>query len=153
MTLVHAAIGVGEALITGVVVRFVLVRRPDLFDDPVGSQGPSSAAGRWGQTMLAGLGIALAVAIFLSPFAYDKPDGLEFVGEKLGFLSADSPLTSWPFRAPMPDYEMKLPGLDHVGLASAAAGLVGTLVVFGIAWGMARVLPRPNCEEATTHAI
>ena len=35
---------------------------------------------------LGGLGVALAVAVFLSPFAYDQPDGLEFVGEKLGFL-------------------------------------------------------------------
>ena len=27
-------IGLGEALITGLVVRFLLHRRPDLFDDP-----------------------------------------------------------------------------------------------------------------------
>ena len=34
MALVHAVIGLGEALITGAVVRFLLVRRPDLFDEP-----------------------------------------------------------------------------------------------------------------------
>ncbi len=34
MVLVHAAIGVGEAVITGLVVRFILVRRPDLFEMP-----------------------------------------------------------------------------------------------------------------------
>ena len=49
MALVHAAIGVGEALITGVVVRFLLVRRPDLFDDLSGLPVRPSAAGRWGQ--------------------------------------------------------------------------------------------------------
>ena len=32
MALVHAAIGLGEAIITGLVVRFLLVRRPDLFE-------------------------------------------------------------------------------------------------------------------------
>ncbi len=32
MALVHAVIGVGEAVITGLVVRFLLVRRPDLFE-------------------------------------------------------------------------------------------------------------------------
>jgi cobalt/nickel transport system permease protein len=153
MALVHAAIGVGEALITGVVVRFLLVRRPDLFDDLGGAVVPSSAAGRFGQTILGGLGIALAVAVFLSPFAYDKPDGLEFVGEKLGFLSEYASSTPSPIPAPIPDYELKLPGLEHVKLATAAAGLVGTFVVFGVAWGMARVLPQRDRQEATTHAV
>src|SRR3954451_19721732 len=32
MALVHAAIGLGEALITGLVVRFILLTRPDLID-------------------------------------------------------------------------------------------------------------------------
>ena len=97
-------------------------------------------AGRWGQTVLGGLGIALAVAVFLSPFAYDQPDGLEFVGEKLGFLQEDASAQLHPFPAPIPDYELKLPGMEHVKLATAAAGLVGTLVVFGVAWGMAQSL-------------
>ena len=30
MTLVHAVIGIGEAIITGLVVRFILLTRPDL---------------------------------------------------------------------------------------------------------------------------
>ena len=33
MALVHALIGVGEALITGAAVRFLLLRRPDLFEE------------------------------------------------------------------------------------------------------------------------
>ena len=151
MVLVHAAIGLGEALVTGLVVRFILVRRPDLFgigDDPATDGG--SAAVRWGQLALGGLGVALAVAVFLAPFAYDQPDGLEFVGERIGFLRGDSPPT--PFAAPIPDYELKLPGMQHVKLATAAAGLVGTLVVFGVAWGMARILPHRQHEEATSHA-
>jgi cobalt/nickel transport system permease protein len=153
MALVHAAIGVGEALITGVVVRFLLVRRPDLFDEFGGLPKHSSAAANWGQTALGGLAIALAVAIFLSPFAYDQPDGLEFVGERIGFLPADAPPAPSRIAAPLPDYELKLPGLNHVKFATAAAGFVGTLVVFAVAWGMARILPRPATKEATTHAV
>ena len=151
MVLVHAAIGMGEALITGMVVRFLLVRRPDLFDladDPTTTS--RSSGGPWGQTVAGGLGIAVAVAVFLAPFAYDKPDGLEFVGQKLGFLREVGPAS--PIRAPIPDYELKLPGVDHVKVATAAAGLVGTLVVFGVAWGMARVLPHRQNEEAPSHA-
>jgi cobalt/nickel transport system permease protein len=151
MVLVHAAIGIGEAVITGFVVRFILVRRPDLFEMPDDLSAGTSK--RWGQDGLAGLGVALAVAIFLSPFAYDQPDGLEFVGEKLHFLPADEAAPPRPFSAPLPDYELRLPGLEHVKLATAAAGLVGTLVVFSVAWGMAKILPGRRTEEATSHAI
>jgi cobalt/nickel transport system permease protein len=108
----------------------------------------SSGPMRWGQVGLAGLGIALAVAIFLSPFAYDRPDGLEFVEEKLHFLPANASASPRPFPAPIPEYELKLPGIEHVKLATAAAGLVGTVVVFGLAWGMARILPVRRDEEA-----
>ncbi len=148
MALLHAAIGLGEAVITGLVVRFLLYRRADLFDvaDEVGQN--ASAAGRWGQTFLGGLGVAAAVAVFLAPFAYDQPDGLEFVGDKLKFLS-ESPGPP-PIAAPIPDYQ--LPGLSHVKLATAAAGLLGTLVVFGVAWGMARILPRSRNIEANPDA-
>jgi cobalt/nickel transport system permease protein len=149
MVLVHAGIGLGEALITGLVVRFILVRRPDLFVDDPTTDGPPAALHR-GQTMLGGLAVAVAVAVFLSPFASDKADGLEFVGAKLGFLREDGPPST--ISAPIPEYELKLPGVEHVKLATAAAGVVGTLVVFGVAWGMARILPHRKNEEATSHA-
>ena len=104
MALVHAAIGVGEASITGLVVRFLLYRRADLFEVSEEAGRSESAAGRWGQTLLGGLGVALAVAVFLAPFAYDQPDGLEFVGGKLGFL-ADYPPRP-PMTAPIADYQL-----------------------------------------------
>ncbi len=149
MALVHAAIGLGEAIITGLVVRFLLVRRPDLFETPGGPDAAAiSLAARWGQTLVGGLAVALAIAVFLAPFASESPDGLEFVGEKLGFSSEASPVPSIP--APIPDYQ--LPGLQHVKMATAAAGLVGTLTVFGVAWGMARVLARSTGKEATADA-
>jgi cobalt/nickel transport system permease protein len=151
MALVHAAIGLGEAIITGLVVRFLLVRRPDLFE--LGDNSPAlSRSARWGQALAGGLGIALAVAVFLSPFASSSPDGLEFVGAKLGFLSDSDSAAPPPISVPIPEYQLRLPGVDHVKLATAMAGLVGTLVVFGVGWGMARVLPRAGRGEAVADA-
>jgi cobalt/nickel transport system permease protein len=135
MALVHAAIGLGEALITGMVVRFVLLARPDLIHDWNG-EGKGTRTVRWTQVTVAGLGIALAVAVFLAPFASSSPDGLEWVGtQKAGFLEEDVPAV---LAAPVRDYEM--PGLrGAAGLATAAAGALGTLVVFGAGLGLARV--------------
>jgi cobalt/nickel transport system permease protein len=144
MALVHAAIGLGEAIITGMVVRFLLIRRPELLQPWDELAAGTGGGGRWVQTIVAGIGISLAVAIFLAPFASEQPDGLEFVGRKLGFLAeASSPSL---LRAPIPDYQLPLPGLEHVKLATALAGLVGTLVVFAAGWGMARVLPHAAIE-------
>jgi cobalt/nickel transport system permease protein len=150
MALVHAAIGVGEALITGLVVRFVLLRRPDFLEAEEGASDADYGAGGWVRPTIAGLAIALAVAVFLGPFAWDAPDGLEFVGGYLGFLKESPPP---PLPSPMADYALKLPGLeDYAKLATAMAGLVGTLVVFGVSWGMARVLPRANRQGVTPDA-
>ena len=133
MALIHAAIGLGEALITGLVLRSVLLARPDLIDEPGAGAGPGRAV-RWVQAAGAGLAVALAVAIFLAPFAARDPDGLEFVGERLGFLK-EGPA---PFAAPIPDYSLPIPGVEHVAVATAAAGAVGTLVVFVVGLALAR---------------
>jgi cobalt/nickel transport system permease protein len=135
MALVHAAIGVGEALITGMVLRFLLLTRPDLVE---GSTAPEpSQATRWGLVGAAGLGIALAVAIFLAPLASEHPDGLEYVGaNQVKFLPDEQAAPA--VRAPMRDYVV--PGLERWrSVATAAAGVAGTLVVFAVGLGMARV--------------
>ncbi|CAN5859627.1 hypothetical protein BH23PLA1_BH23PLA1_34390 [soil metagenome] len=133
MTLVHAVIGLGEAIITGLVLRFLLLTRPDLIFEPDKDEEPR----RWRQIALAGLGISLAVAAFLAPLASPQDDGLEFVGARLGFMAEESPSV---IEGPMPDYEM--PGLPGVGLPTAAAGLVGTLVVFVVGLVLARAFAR-----------
>jgi len=135
MALVHAAIGLGEALITGLVLRTLLLARPDLIYDPKPGEMP---AGRgWGRIAVGGLAVAMGVAVFLAPFASEHPDGLEYVGGWLGFLGGGGPAA---LRAPLPDYQA--PGLGNPGLATAAAGVVGTLVVFGVGLGLARTLTR-----------
>lgn len=133
MALVHAVIGVGEAVITGVVVRFILLTRPDLIYGVEAPPTPSVA--RWGQVGFAGLAIALAVAVFVAPFAWDAPDGLKYVGDSLGFLRNNAPafLTGL-----IPNYKWNVLGGDHFRIATAAAGAAGTLCVFAVGLLMAK---------------
>jgi len=92
MTLVHCGIGLGEAMITGLAIRFLLLTRPDLIPPLETATAPgltspttSSASGR-ATAVFGGLGIALAIAAFLAPLASDHPDGFEWTATRLGFL-------------------------------------------------------------------
>jgi cobalt/nickel transport system permease protein len=149
MALVHAAIGLGEALITGLVVRFILLTRPELIESGDESSGESPFGLRPRvllRTVLAGLGIAFAVAVFLSPFASTQPDGLEFVGERLGLIAGEAPPL---VPVPMPDYQLPVPGLETLKAATAIAGLFGTLTVFGLSWMLGRVFAGAGTTVST----
>ncbi len=89
----------------------------------------------------AGIFLALIVAVFLSPWASSWPDGLERVAENLGFLKkAEGPGISVWANSPLPDY--KLPGVQNERWATGLAGLVGTLAMAAIGWGLARLLKK-----------
>ena len=133
MAMIHAAIGLGEALITGVVVRFVLLTRPDLIHQPE-AKGPTPVV-RWGQVAFAGVAAALAVAVFLAPFASASPDGLEHVGARFGFLRENTPSF---LRGLIPDYKFGLFGGEKFRIATALAGAVGTVGVFVVGSILAR---------------
>jgi len=147
MALVHAAIGLGEAVITGLVLRYLLLTRPDLIDDP--DSVPTARLVRWGQVAAGGLAVSLAIVAFLAPFAWESPDGLEYVGRKLGFLTGEATSV---LPAPIPNYQLPIPGLDHVKVATAVAGVVGTLVVFGVGLGMARAFSRRGPDGVAADA-
>lgn len=85
-----------------------------------------------------GLVTALFLAILISPFASLWPDGLEKVAEDKGFLEKGKvqPL----FTSPIPDYV--LPGVKSEKMATSLAGIMGTLAVFGIGYGIAALLKR-----------
>ena len=82
---------------------------------------------------LIALGVCLAIAV-LSPLASSSPDGLERVAEDKGFISL---IGAAPFQI-IADYVF--PGIENEALATIAAGLIGTLFLFGIAYGVARLL-------------
>ena len=56
------------------------------------------------------------------------------LAEKFGFAGhAATLIKTW-----IPDY--KMPGISSAGIATAIAGALGTLVMFGLAWGVGRIL-------------
>ncbi len=84
--------------------------------------------------------VCLAVAS-LAPLASSSPDGLERVAQDKGFIDrAQEP----PFHA-ISDY--LFPGIENEALATIVAGLVGTLILFGIAYGVAWALTHNRRES------
>jgi cobalt/nickel transport protein len=78
--------------------------------------------------LVAGLLVAIGLALVVSGFASSSPDGLEKVAGDKGFLEtaqdhlfADSPLA---------DY--KVTGVGNERLSTGLAGLIGVLVTFGV---------------------
>jgi cobalt/nickel transport system permease protein len=132
MLLTHTLIGLGESVITGFALVFVLRTRPDLV---YGAASGSTALVRTGQIVLGGLAIAFVIAILLSPFASSLPDGLE---SSLGRLGIDTSLSEPLLPGLMPDYVPR--GLENVRWAGSIAGAFGTLVAFGVAFLASRGL-------------
>jgi len=137
---IHMLIGVGEGLVTALVLATVVRARPELLNEPASGAEPMS-----GSVIGLGLVVALGLALFVAPVACSWPDGLEKVAQTLGFApkAATQPLLA----APIPEYE--LPGVGSPVVAVALAGAVGTLVVFSLSLLLARLLvPKatPNQE-------
>lgn len=94
-----------------------------------------------------GLGIALLIAIFLSPFASGNPDGLDRVAGDHGFdarATENPPAHSLPFYSIFEEYALR--GVPEQ-IATPLAGLVGTLVTFGLAWGAGKLLVRGTASD------
>ena len=83
--------------------------------------------------------VAVALAVAVSPFASSSPDGLERVAQDGGFLDTGR-LHALQEDAPVPDYAF--PGVESPRRATGAAGLVGTLAVFGVALALGAALRR-----------
>ena len=77
--------------------------------------------------------ICLAVAC-ISPLASSSPDGLERVAEDRGFIEMGQDA---PYQV-IADYVF--PGIANEALATILAGIIGTLVLFGAAYGLAWLL-------------
>jgi len=116
---IHMLIGIGEGLITVGGLAFLHAARRDLFR--TGDAVPTGGTAVW----IFGLGIALTLAI-LSPLASAHPDGLEWVAKQKGFLEA----ARAPLYKIIPDYTF--PGISNTALATILAGILGTLLVFGV---------------------
>jgi cobalt/nickel transport protein len=92
--------------------------------------------------VISGLGIALLVAVFLSPFASSKPTGIDRVAQEQGFEDKaveKPPSHHLPFYRVFDEYQLR--GVPQQ-VATPVAGLIGTLVTFGLAWGAGKILVR-----------
>jgi cobalt/nickel transport protein len=93
-----------------------------------------------------GLGVAIAIATLISPFASSNPDGLDRVAQDLEFenrAEEDLHATQRPLAQIFDEYALK--GVPQA-LATPLAGLVGTLATFGLAWGAGKLLVRGSLE-------
>lgn len=136
----HIPIGLGEALLTGLVVAWVVRVRPDLIYNSADLTAPVE---RLGKVIAVGLSTGLAVAIFLAPFASELDDGLEAVADKMGFKERAEDV---PF-APFPDYQLptsskaeaEIPAWFRTAeVVTSLLGCLGTLVTWGAAFVVAR---------------
>ncbi len=119
----HTLIGLGEGLITLTVAQLILKVRPDLF-----KIAPKPDY----KILVAGLLISLFLAGILSPFASTLPDGLERVAINLGFLKLGE--GRHLVKSPIPDYAF--PKLENEQMATALAGVIGTLVTIILIYGL-----------------
>jgi hypothetical protein len=99
--------------------------------------------------LAAGLLLALALALFVSPLADSSPDGLSKVAEDQGFSSAEEEHDLAD--SPVAGYEVE--GVDDERVSTGVAGVVGVLVTFGVgvgAFALLRTLRRS--PDGTTAA-
>jgi cobalt/nickel transport system permease protein len=133
----HALIGIGEGLITSLVILTIARTRPDLLEQET---APATRGTGW-EFLAFGLVITLGLAIFVSPYACAWPDGLDKVAEKFGFAGhAATLIKTW-----IPDY--KMPGISSEGIATAIAGAIGTVIMFGLACVVGRVLVKNEAKR------
>jgi cobalt/nickel transport system permease protein len=121
---IHALIGIGEGLITVGALAFINATRPDL----VKKHETGTAQGKL--VWVVGLLLALFLVV-VSPLASTHPDGLMWVAKQQGFLNA----AQGSVYKIIPHY--LLPGISNKNLATILAGVLGVLMVFGVAAGVA----------------
>ena len=78
----------------------------------------------------------------LSPLASSSPDGLEKVAENKGFIGLAQ---SAPFQV-IADYVF--PGIENEVVATILAGLLGTIVIFGVVYGIGWLIKSRRTERA-----
>jgi cobalt/nickel transport system permease protein len=155
MGIYHAVIGIIEGGATACALALIVQARPDIFS------GDAAEGVKKGTNLiiLAGITVALLIAIAAPFYASTYPDGLDstFLTAS-GAKSADSPVISeekaaaaetaigekngntFSYSAPMNEYS--IPGWDKFG--SAVAIIAGVCMVLILGYGASRALARKN---------
>lgn len=82
--------------------------------------------------IIAGLLLAFALVLFVSPFANPNPDGLNRVAIDEGFSSAETDHGLGD--SPLADYAVT--GVEHEGISKGLSGVVGILATFALGLGL-----------------
>jgi cobalt/nickel transport system permease protein len=139
MAVVHSVIGIGEGLITVGALALIYAVRPEL----IKTTDQKQVGGKF--VWVAGLLIALALAV-ASPLASTHPDGLEFVAEQQGFLQK-AQVNPYDI---IPNYV--LPGIANEQVATIAAGILGVIIVFFVAIGVAYLRRNRTTSSASSRS-
>jgi cobalt/nickel transport system permease protein len=139
MVNVHMLVGIGEGFITALVIVAIVRARPELLEQTTSN----TTTPAYGPVLVFGLLVSFGLALFVAPFACSWPDGLDKVAQTLGFehRAARAPLI------PSPIANYQLPGISSAAVATSLAGVIGIIVVFILAFLLARVLvPKPASD-------
>ena len=138
---VHMLTGLGEAVITMLVIAAIGKTRPELLDDEQASTEGTPT------TLVYFALIVIGLLLLVAPHGSKLPDGLEQVATALGFdkQASDRSVLSSPFK----DY--KLPGTESASTATLIAGAIGALAVFALSFVVARVLI-PRVQSKPDHS-
>jgi len=137
----HALIGIGEAVITALILKYLIQVRSDLVTE---LSTERKQAGWMGLTV-AGTLLAAAIVIFAAPWASSSPDGLEAVGERLTFIELSR--SSWSIW--LEDYALPGWGERWEGMGTVLVGLAGTAVVFLLTIILTRGLKQRPAPQST----
>ena len=140
----HLAIGVGEAIITAVVLGAIIATRPDVvhiarpFLVSHSPDSPESASPRSPRSTRSIVSVGVAASLIIgggvSLLASANPDGLEYAAESLGFL--DSATESTATLSPFANYSF----FGDAALGSSLAGLVGVVLTLAVTFALAMVV-------------
>jgi hypothetical protein len=155
MGIYHAVIGVIEGGVTAFALALIIHARPDI----VSAKIPARSHKAKDMLMVAGITIALAIAVFAPYYASTYPDGLdstfltaygakevntvhidESKAEFAETAVAEKTGNTFTWQAPLPEYS--LPGLDKPG--EVLAILFGVFVLFLLGFGISRFMARKN---------
>jgi cobalt/nickel transport system permease protein len=126
----HLVVGVGEAVVSALVLATLIRLRPAALAAPERPMAP---------LVVPGLVAVSAIALFVSPFACTWPDALERAVARLG-VSPSAARVAAPLR------EYAVPGLGGGPRATALAALAGTLLVFAACVALGLWLSPPRAQ-------
>jgi cobalt/nickel transport system permease protein len=134
---IHAFIGIGEALITMLVLAAIGTTRPELLEE----NSRSNSGKEQKAVVLYGILIILGLLIFVVPFASKLPDGLERVAKTFGF--ENKAMENQSFSAPLKNYRFY--GFELGETSSILAGFIGASGVFVFLFVLSRIIiPKPK---------